>query len=198
MTAIATVTGRVIDFLNPDPEQISLDDIARGLSRAPRYAGQTEKPYTVIQHSLLVAHLAPAEHRLHALLHDAPEAYLCDVPSPFKRAMRLIDLERVGSYTSAYDVVEGLIWKAICRRWDISPVLHPSVREADHLAMVVEAPELQPLGWDHSVWDFARETLVPASGIQYLHGLLMEGPSLAVGRWLEGVATELAARRRAA
>jgi hypothetical protein len=196
MTAIATVTGRVIDFLNPDPEQLSLDDIARGLSRAPRYAGQTEKPYTVIQHSLLVAHLAPAVHRLHALLHDAPEAYLCDVPSPAKGAMRAI--AHLTGHQSPYDVIEHSIWKAVCRRWDLSPDMPEAVKRADHLAMVVEAPELQPLGWEHSVWDFARETLMPASAIQYLHGLLMEGPSLAVGRWLEGVATELAARRRAA
>ena len=85
MTAIATRSGRVIDFLKPDPAQIHLQDIADGLSKAPRYAGHTEKPWNVLQHSLLVAHLVSPGNRLHALLHDAPEAYLCDVPSPARR-----------------------------------------------------------------------------------------------------------------
>lgn len=196
MTAIATVTGRVIDFLNPDPEQLSLDDIARGLSRAPRYAGQTEKSFTVIQHSLLVAHLAPPEHRLHALLHDAPEAYLCDVPSPAKEAMRAI--ATLTGHQSPYDVIEHSIWKAVCRRWDLSPDMPEAVKRADHLAMVVEAPELQPLGWEHSVWDFARETLVPASGINYFNALLKTGPEFAYGWWKESVKSQLAMRKVAA
>lgn len=194
MTAIATVTGRVIDFLHPDPDQLHLDDIARGLSRAPRYAGQTDKHYTVLQHSLLVAHLVPATDRLHALLHDAPEAYLCDVPSPAKEAMRVVS----PGGDSGYDVLEQRLWFAMAKRWDISPVLPESVKKADTMAMVVEAPELQPEGWEHPIWDFAREIAVPRQAVNYLHALLMEGPQLAVGRWLEGVATELAARRRAA
>lgn len=196
MTAIATVTGRVIDFLNPDPEQLSLDDIARGLSRAPRYAGQTDKPYTVIQHSLLVAHLVEPEHRLHALLHDAPEAYLCDVPSPAKDAMRAI--AQLTGHQSSYDVIEHFIWKSICRRWDLSPDLPKAVKWADAQAMAIEAPELQPDGWKHPIWDFAREITYPGGAVHYFHALLMEGHGMAVGRWLEGVATELTARRRAA
>lgn len=196
MTAIATVTGRVIDFLNPDPEQLSLDDIARGLSRAPRYAGQTERPYSVLQHSLLVAHLVPAEHRLHALLHDAPEAYLCDVPSPAKDSMRA--LAKLTGHQSPYDVIEHGIWKAICRRWDLSPDMPDAVKHADSQAMAIEAPELQPEAWRKPIWDFAREIRIPFGAVHYLHGLLMQGESLSVGRWLEAVATELAARRRAA
>lgn len=197
MTAIATVTGKVIDFLNPDPEQLSLDDIARGLSRAPRYAGQTDKPYSVIQHSLLVAHLVPAEHRLHALLHDAPEAYLCDVPSPAKEAMRQIDIAR-GSGRSAYDAIEHYLWNAICVRWDISPVMPEAVKHADYQAMAIEAPELQPEAWEKPIWDFAREIIYPVHSVRFFHALHMEGVHFATARWLESVAAELTNRRRAA
>lgn len=194
MTAIATVTGKVIDFLNPDPEQLSLDDIARGLSRAPRYAGQTEKPYTVIQHSLLVAHLVPSEHRLHALLHDAPEAYLCDVPSPAKDAMRQLSLDGV----SPYDIIEHRLWGAITHRWDLSSVMPEAVTNADRQAMVIEAPVLQPEAWDLPVWDFAREIIYPVEWVRYLLTVLAEDQHQATGRWLEAVATELTNRRRAA
>lgn len=194
MTAIATVTGKVIDYLNPDPDQLSLDDIARGLSRAPRYAGQTDRPYSVLQHSLLVAHLVPSEHRLHALLHDAPEAYLCDVPSPAKEAMRAAS----NGHGSAYDELEWRLWEAICRRWDIATHVPHTVKQADAQAMAIEAPELQPEAWHRPIWDFARGIIVPYEGIQYLQALLTEGPHLATARWLEGVATELSNRRRAA
>lgn len=197
MTSIATVTGRVIDFLKPDPEQLSLDDIARGLARAPRYAGQTERPYSVLQHSLLVAHMVEPRHRLHALLHDAPEAYLCDVPSPAKEAMRQVST----GHGSAYDELEWRLWEAICRRWDIGTHVPNEVKEADTLAMLIEAPELQPLGWKHQIWNFAREidrTRITPGAIHQFHGLLMEGSSLAVGRWQLAVAIELTNRKAAA
>lgn len=196
MTAIATVTGRVIDFLNPDPEQISLDDIARGLSRAPRYAGHTDRPYSVLQHSLLVAHLVPSEHRLHALLHHAPEAYLCDVPSPAKEAMRAI--AKLTGHQSPYDVLEYGFWKAICRRWDLSPEMPEAVTLADRQAMAIEAPELQPEGWHRPIWDFARTIPVPQGAVHYLQALLLETQHDAAGRWIEAMAHELTVRRRAA
>lgn len=192
MTAIATRTGRVIDFLNPDPAQFSLEDIQSGLASEQRFAGQIERPYSVLQHSLLVAFLVPPECRLQALMHDAPEAYLRDIPSPAKDAMRRI------SNPSPYDEIEWRLWAAICARWDIGSVLHPAVKLADLQAMAIEAPVLQPEGWKHSIWDFAREIEYPATAVRYFHALLMDGQSTAVGYWLEGVASELAKRRRAA
>lgn len=154
MTSIATLSGRVIDFVNPDPDQVLLDDIAAGLARHARYTGQTVRTYSVAMHCMLVASLVAPEHRLHALLHDAPEAYTGDAPSPFKEAMRT--LARFTGHQSPYDTVEHGLWKAICRRYDLAPDLPPEVARADHFAMVIEAPILQPKGWQHAVWDFAR------------------------------------------
>ena len=76
------------------------------------------------------------------------------------------------------------------------------IKDADVMAMLIEAPELQPKGWEHAVWDFAREEdlrhRIQRGHIHYFHALLMEGEHLAVGRWQEAVATELTNRKAAA
>lgn len=199
MTSIATLTGRVIDFLNPDPDQLNLDDIAAGLSAQPRYTGQTIRPYNVLQHSLLVAELAAPENRLHALLHDAPEAYLCDVPSPAKEAMRQVFRSPFGGdQLSAYDALEARLWRAICRRWDLSPDMPDDVKTADLEAMLIEAPRLQPEGWKHPFWDGHRDRAVPAWASGYLYQLLGMGPSDCRAKWILDVATEITKRRAAA
>ncbi|MFU1607335.1 hypothetical protein ACM25O_13200 [Sulfitobacter pontiacus] len=86
--------SRMIDVLNPDPEDILLHDIAVGLSRENRYGGAaTCIPWSVAQHSLLCDHYAEsdgitsAETRLTLLLHDAPEYMIRDMISPVKRQL---------------------------------------------------------------------------------------------------------------
>jgi hypothetical protein len=191
--AIATLSGRVIDFLEPDPEQIHLDDIAVSLARQPRFTGQTIRPWSVAQHSLLVAHLVVPSQRLHALLHDAPEAFTCDAASPFKLAMR--QLAGLGN-PSHYDILEERLWRAICRRYDIVSMMPAGVSDADYLAMLIEAPNLQPLGWEHAVWDEHRElaTMIAPAMIRELWRIAsLENGGYAA--WMLAVTDELAARR---
>ena len=54
---LETVTGKVVNVIEPSPEQICIDDIGWGLSRMPRFCGHTitEVPYNVAQHSVFVA-----------------------------------------------------------------------------------------------------------------------------------------------
>lgn len=56
---IETVSGNLVNPTNPDPEAISLHDIAWSLSRIPRFAGHTITgvAYNVAQHSVYVAEL---------------------------------------------------------------------------------------------------------------------------------------------
>lgn len=82
---IRTFTGNYFDAFNPDPALIDIRDIAHALSQQPRYAGHLPKFYSVAQHSLYVARVLPKHLKLCGLLHDAAEAYLCDIPSPFKK-----------------------------------------------------------------------------------------------------------------
>jgi len=79
-----TVSGTILNLKHPEPAMITIYDIAIGLSRQVRWAGQTYHPINVAQHSVLVCALAPKAHKAAALLHDAAEAYLGDVCKPVK------------------------------------------------------------------------------------------------------------------
>ncbi|MGH2973560.1 MAG: MarR family transcriptional regulator [Solirubrobacterales bacterium] len=92
-TAINTFTGQVLDFAKPDSKAIKLEDVARGLSMAPRFGGQAERFYSVAEHAVSVALtveqlvLVPPVVVLAALHHDSHEAYACDLPRPLKRVL---------------------------------------------------------------------------------------------------------------
>lgn len=90
-------TGRRIVIDEPDPEVIDVIDIAHALSMTCRYGGHCKNFYSVAEHSELVTDIgkrdAPGSHtdpvgQLFLLLHDAAEAYLGDVITPVKRAIR--------------------------------------------------------------------------------------------------------------
>lgn len=68
---------------------VSLHTLAKHLSKVCRFAGATSEFYSVAQHCVVVeemmwnAHHAPML-RLQALLHDAHEAFLGDIPTPLQ------------------------------------------------------------------------------------------------------------------
>jgi len=93
---IMTASGRPFWTLDPRVEDVHIEDIAQALAAIPRFHGHTRpRPYSVAQHSVLVSDYAEqsqvipcgARRRIAfaALLHDASEAYLGDVPRPLKR-----------------------------------------------------------------------------------------------------------------
>ena len=85
---IETYTQKRFNIFNFTRDDISLLDIAHSLALQCRYNGHCKKFYSVAEHSCLmssyvyVIHGRPAG--LYALLHDASEAYLCDLPRPIK------------------------------------------------------------------------------------------------------------------
>ena len=84
-----TFTGKRIDPFNMTPDDMCIEDIAHHLSQVNRYNGATEYPYSVGQHSLLVADLlmvggASPRVELAGALHDGSEAYINDVTTPVK------------------------------------------------------------------------------------------------------------------
>ena len=103
-TDLETVSGKIIDLENPDPEKICINDIAWALSRIVRYTGHTVQriPYTVGQHSIVVSSMARKAAveadaseldieiiSILGLLHDAAEAYTGDISGPLKKIQSL-------------------------------------------------------------------------------------------------------------
>lgn len=84
---ITTYTGIHFWPLDPRADEVNIDDIAHSLSMQCRFNGHIGKFYSVAEHSVRVAAECEEENRLCGLLHDASEAYLCDIPTPFKKEL---------------------------------------------------------------------------------------------------------------
>lgn len=123
---IKTFTGKYINVFDPRPEDICIEDIAHGLSLECRFGKQLPEFYSVAQHSVLVSNLVWGRHKLAALLHDASEAYLGDVPSPIKKRLR------------DYKRVEKILMKAIAEKFGFEYPFHKSIKEADRHMLIVE------------------------------------------------------------
>lgn len=81
---IKTYRGHYFNFINPNPEQIDIIDIANSLSKECHFGNQLKNFYSVAQHSLWVCDIAPDDLKIIALLHDASEAYTGDIVKPLK------------------------------------------------------------------------------------------------------------------
>ena len=81
---IQTFMGKGVSPLDPKPDQIDIRDIAHALSNTCRFAGHTSSFYSVAQHSVILSAHLPEELSLCGLLHDSAEAYLTDIPRPYK------------------------------------------------------------------------------------------------------------------
>lgn len=135
MTWLGTVSGKKIDLLNPDPAQICIEDIAIALDVMPRFNGHTSQQWSVLDHSVAVARLVAPEYRLQALLHDASEAYICDIPSPLKALLG-----------EAYKSVERRLQAAIGKRFNCELATLPeAVKQADAIMLMTEHELYQPV-----------------------------------------------------
>lgn len=124
-------SGRSVWPHEPDSAP-SIDDIAVGLSRIVRFAGQTDVFYTVLMHTFVVSELVTRDARVYALLHDAPESMVSDVPTPWK--------------TDAARAHEDELMRRICAEqgiaWPPPDDLWCEVMEADAWALEGEAHAL--------------------------------------------------------
>lgn len=122
--------GRKFYPLNPRSEEVYIDDIAAALSKLCRYGGHCKWFYSVAEHSVLVSYCVPAEHALAALLHDAPEGYIVDMPRPIKHRLR------------GYAEIEDRIWHAIAPRFGLPVDLPACVKEADNNVLLAEREQI--------------------------------------------------------
>jgi len=134
-----TYTGRQFWPLDARADEVDIVDIAHALSQTCRYGGHCEQFYSVAEHSVLCSLVVPAEHALQALLHDATEAYLVDVPRPIKR------------FLGNYEQIEQALAFVIGQHFGVElEHLDPSVKAADNAVLLAEADEIMkphPAPW---------------------------------------------------
>jgi uncharacterized protein len=123
-----TYSGIRIHPLSPLPGEIVIEDLAHALSRICRFVGHTTVFYSVAQHSVLVSQRVPPEDALWGLLHDAAEAYLCDLPAPIKHAPEM----------AAYRLAEDRLMLAVCAKFGLKPGMPHSVAVADKILLATE------------------------------------------------------------
>lgn len=153
LPSITTFTGKTLDFENPDPDSICIEDIAHALSMVCRFSGQCRDFYSVAQHSVLVSLglqlVVPPEEqktwwlwqkherqlRKIALLHDAAEAYMGDLNRPLKRIM------------PQYSRIEDKVFRAISMKFKLMWQGIPDVVKAmDKLIFANEWASFMPPG----------------------------------------------------
>jgi 5'-nucleotidase len=140
---IQTVSGRRVDPFAPDPDEIDVDDIAQALANQCRFGGHCRAFYSVAQHSCLVADLVAAEggdagDRLWALLHDATEAYLVDLPHPLKHRSAL---------GPPYREAERRLQAAICHRFGLPGDPPGCLKRIDRALLAAERRALARVAW---------------------------------------------------
>lgn len=129
-----TFTGAQFWPVDPDQTHIHMADIAHSLSMQCRYAGHCIRFYSVAEHSVILCDwfLARGEalNAKWALLHDASEAYLVDVPRPLK------------PFLPGYREAEQDVTAAVSRRFNLLPITMPyAVKDADNRILVDESQQ---------------------------------------------------------
>lgn len=165
---LATASGGMWSIENPSVEQVHLRDLAAGLSRACRYAGQLSDEvefYSVAEHSVIMTSWAYEAGLIRTrsaaflyLLHDGSEAYFGDMPTPLKALIpdfRQLEDRAQGVIYEAFGVDQSLVkslkpeLKRIDTRVRIDErevmILEPAL-SAGREALWQQDPELEPLG----------------------------------------------------
>jgi|SRR6187549_2503943 len=127
MSWILTHSGKKVDPFNPNPNDIVISDIIHALSNICRFSGHTRRFYSVAEHSIFVSQHVDEEFKLTALLHDAAEAYLLDVPTPIKQLFP--------AYKEAEDRMLEIIMKKFGGLWPIPE----AVKQEDERMLATEA-----------------------------------------------------------
>ena len=171
MNTILTSAGRLHHLDGVEvwaPYNVStVREIAHALAQINRFTGHCARPYSVAEHSLLVADIVHATHQginhnrveveLAALLHDAHESVTGDAASPIKRVLG-----------QAWEWFEDEQQNALLDGYDLLTAYQKHrhvIKQADLIALATERRDLMPWTkhgsepWD--VLDKAGEQVEP-------------------------------------
>jgi 5'-deoxynucleotidase YfbR-like HD superfamily hydrolase len=139
---LQTVSGRWVNPFDPDPSQLDAGDIARALANQCRFGGHSRVFYSVAQHSVIVSELVEqrggdVEDVFAALMHDATEAYLGDMPHPLKHRSPL---------GAAFKDAEDHLERALHERFGIKPDVQ-EIKRADRALLATERRAFSSEDW---------------------------------------------------
>lgn len=132
---VQTFTGRKFYPLDARPDDLDIRDIAHALSLQCRFSGHCRFHYSVAQHCVLVSQQLESHGPVAALwglLHDAPEAYLVDLPRPLKHSAGF----------EVYQEAEARLMRVVCRWAGLPYAMPPVVEEMDAVLLATERRDL--------------------------------------------------------
>lgn len=127
---IRLYSGVMFDYSSPHDCAVDIHDIAEGLSKICRFAGQCCHFYSVAQHAVNASYIVEEGFEYDALLHDTAEAFTNDIPRPMKM--------RIPGFKELEASIEG----AMSLRFGFSYPLPPAVRLVDDQMLKLEKEAL--------------------------------------------------------
>jgi len=170
--SIQTYSGNKFDFTEFG-NVVLIDDISHALSNICRFGGHCRQFYSVAQHSILASYIVPTQDALWALLHDAAEAYVGDIPTPLKQL--------IPDYKKIEKRVEGEVLELFGLRGHMPA----SVKHADLVMLATERRDL--MAEQQERWEILdniiplKETIVPLLPFEAKQAFLIRFSEIVLG-----------------
>lgn len=172
ITWMQTGSNQQLDFAAEEWIVLPIDLIARSLANTCRYNGQCSRYYSVAEHSVIISRLVPQELALAALMHDASEVYVGDMPPMLKRHI-------AGSTGISFKDIELRATKAVARGYGLTleELENPIIKSFDKRILSDETAQLMP---PHDYWQYYMRQYEPL-------GVVLEcwPPDVANAKFLE-------------
>lgn len=127
---IQLASGTAFFLDNVDNNEYHILDIAHALANQCRFGGHVSSFYSIAEHSVHCSYLVPRQYALTALLHDASEAYLVDIPRPLKAML------------PEYCKIEDRVMRNIARVFGIEYPFPKAIKDVDIEMLFAERNKL--------------------------------------------------------
>jgi len=124
---ISTYSGFKFYVEECNIQDIPMLDVAQALSMNCRFNGHIAEFYSIAEHSVLVSNLVAPENALWGLLHDYAEAFISDIPRPFKTSI------------AGHDEFEEAIMAKVIDHFNLAPNMPDDVAYIDEHICAAEA-----------------------------------------------------------